>query len=266
MLLILTHDVDWSRRGPPATHVLDRLSRFDFEDKVRFFTMRDNIYNGVMLIMEYEQRQGIKSTFFFRPTYEDGSSIYDYSDIVSELRRGRWEVGLHANNGKNLESIAEEKNLIERVYAEPIVSVRVHYLRIDPRLIPMLSTIGIKFDSSLMFSRSRFSKESSGCILLKDVVELPITIMDTYMFSYWGVHPSDTYRKLIEMLMTLYSEGVDVATILWHTNSIRMMGGRDYLKFVEDIWRLEWIKPIRVRDIENYLCLCRSGSDTNLMP
>ncbi|MEM2511778.1 MAG: hypothetical protein QXX61_01450, partial [Ignisphaera sp.] len=64
-----------------------------------------------------------------------------------------------------------------------------------------------------------------------------------------------------EMLNVLHNSGVCIATILWHTNSVRMIGGRDYLRFVEEIWRLEWIKPIRIRDIENYLHLCKFNLD-----
>lgn len=266
MLLVMTHDVDWGRRGPPTVHILERLDRFGFEDRIRFLTLKENIYDGIPLIMEYEQRCGIKSTFFFRPTYDDESTIEEYSDVISELRRGGWEVGLHANRGDDVEAIALEKKLIERIYAEPIVSVRVHYLRIKPSIIPVLDTIGIKFDSSLIFSRSKFSKENSGCILFGNVIELPITIMDTYMFSYWGISPSNTYDKLIEMLKILYNEGVDIATILWHTNSVRMIGGKDYLKLVEEIWKLEWIRPIRMCDVVNYLHLCKPKLSRNLMP
>lgn len=104
--------------------------------------------------------------------------------------------------------------------------MKVHYLRIDPRIILALSTIGIKFDSSLMLHRSEFSEENSGCILFGNVIEIPMSIMDTYMFSYWGVDPLNTYEKLLEMLRILYNEGVRVATILWHTNGIRIMGVR----------------------------------------
>jgi hypothetical protein len=56
MLLVLTHDVDWGRKGPPDTHVLDRLHRFDLWDRARFFTLRENLYDGISLIIEYEQR------------------------------------------------------------------------------------------------------------------------------------------------------------------------------------------------------------------
>jgi hypothetical protein len=43
MLLVLTHDVDWGRKGPPDTHVLDRLHRFDLWDRARFFTLRESL-------------------------------------------------------------------------------------------------------------------------------------------------------------------------------------------------------------------------------
>lgn len=95
-------------------HVLGRLNRFGFEDKMRFFTLIENIYDGISLMMEYEQRYGVKSTFFFRPTYDDGSSVYEYSDIISELRRGRWKIGLHANKDDDIRSIALEKRYIEK--------------------------------------------------------------------------------------------------------------------------------------------------------
>lgn len=260
MLLVLTHDVDWGRRGPPVAHVLERLGRFSLEDRVRFFALRENIYDGVGLIMECEQRQGVRSTFFFRPLYDDGSTVEEYSDVISELRRGGWEVGLHANRGDDLGYLAEEKRAVERVYAEPIVSARVHYLRVRPEIVPALSAVGIRFDSSVTASRHGPSAESSGCLVLGGVVELPITIMDAYMFSYWGVDPSRAYEKLLEVLKALRDEGVEVVTVLWHANSVRMVGGRDYLRLVEELWRLEWLEPVRVRDIEMRLHLCRRGA------
>ena len=261
MLLVVTHDVDWGRWGPSDVHVIERLHRFDLWDRARFFGLRENLYNGISLVMEFEQRQGFRSTFFFRPFYDDGTSVELYADVVSELRRGGWEVGLHANKCDSLESIAVEKRVVEKVYAEPVASLRAHYLRIDKGLIQRLGSIGIKFDSSLTMSRNMFRVESSGCGFIGSVVELPITIMDTYMFSYWGVNPLNAFEKLIEFLSTLHKSGVEIATILWHTNSVRMVGGRSYLKFVEEIWRFEWLEPIRVKDVEKYLSLCRKVFD-----
>lgn len=257
MLVILTHDIDWSRRGPSIHHVLDRLNRFCFNDRLYFFSLRENIYDGISMIMEYEYRQGVKSTFFFRPIYDDNTTAELYSDIISELRRGGWEIGLHANNS-TIDNIAKEKIIIENLYAEKIKSLRVHYLKISINIIPMLKTINIRFDSSLTLSRYKFTEESGNCINFDGVIELPITIMDTYMFTYWGIDPSNAYTKLVEMLKILYARGVKISTILWHSNSVRMIGGRDYLKFIEEIWRYEWIIPMRVIDVENYIAMCKS--------
>jgi len=93
MLLILTHDVDWSRKGPSVEHVLARLDRFEWSYRYRFFSLRENIYDGIPDIMEAEQRQGVKSTFFFRVLYDDSTTAELYSDVISELRRGGWVGG-----------------------------------------------------------------------------------------------------------------------------------------------------------------------------
>jgi hypothetical protein len=85
------------------------------------------------------------------------------------------------------------------------------------------------------------------------VVELPITLMDAYMFTYWGVRPEETYRKLVDVLKYLKSVGIEIATILWHVNSIKMRGGKEYIRFIEDIWRLEWLTPLRVVDIAMFV-------------
>jgi len=253
MLLILTHDVDWSRKGPSVEHVLTRLNRFELSHRYRFFSLRENIYNGIQDIMEAEQRQGMKSTFFFRVLYDDNTTAELYSDVISELRRGGWEIGLHANNGTDLGDIQAEKKVLEKLYANEIYSLRVHYLRIEPEIIPRLSTIGVKFDSSICISKAKPSLESTGCLLYNEVVELPISVMDTYMFTYWGIKPEEVYEKLIETLKLFNDLGVEIATILWHTNSIKMYGGREYLKLVEEIWRLEWITPIKVMDLAIYM-------------
>jgi len=253
MLLVLTHDVDWGRRGPSVEHILARLDRFDWIYRYKFFTLKENIYNGIPDILEYEQRQGIKSTFFFRVFYDDNTTAELYSDVISELRRGGWEVGLHANNGDSLDVIFLEKKVLEKIYADNIYSLRVHYLKIKPEIIPKLSSIGIKFDSSFCMSKTKPSLESTDCIIYGNVVELPITIMDTYMFTYWGIRPGETYTKLIEILKGFNNAGVKIVTLLWHANSVKMYGGREYLRLIEEILRFEWITPVKIIDLAMYI-------------
>lgn len=257
LVLVITHDVDWGRRGPSDIHIINRLSRFSFDDRMAFFTLRDNLYNGISMIMECEYRQGIKSTFFFRYLYDDNTTVELYSDMLSELTRGGWEIGLHSNNGRDLDVIALEKTCLEKVAGVKVKSLRVHNLAVDPIIIPKLKSLGIDIDSSLCFSRENPSAKSTGCILVDNVIELPITVMDTYMFSYWGIDPGTAYTTLISLLRRFYNAGVRVATLLWHTNSVRMIGGRDYMRFIENIWSFEWLLPVKAIDVMTaYPFLC----------
>jgi len=69
--IFLSHDVDWRRQGPPIDHILERRDRFSKEifDK----TKPEDLYRNIREYMEIEERFDIRSTFFFRTNYENGS-------------------------------------------------------------------------------------------------------------------------------------------------------------------------------------------------
>ncbi len=259
LYLVLTHDVDWPRHGPPRIHVLARLHRFDLWTRYRFF-YGENLYDGIRKIVECEERFGIKSTFFFRPAYDDGSTAELYSDVMHELDRCGWEIGLHANDGRCLEAVAREKEFLERVVGARIVSMRVHYLAIDPSIVPRLEEIGILVDSSLCFSKHGPDPRSVGVMRFGNVVELPITVMDTYLFTYWRVEPSRVVEVVIDVLRSAWMRGAGVATLLWHSNAVEMVGGREYVKLLEELWRYEWIRFVRARDVLDLLEVVDRGA------
>jgi len=253
LLLVLTHDVDWPRRGPPREHVLARLSRFPEEERARFLERGENIYYGVELLAEKEEEAGLRSTFFFRPSYDDGSGVEEYGDVLRLLEEGGWEIGLHANSGESLEAIAAEKARLGRLLSLEVVSLRVHMLRVDPALIPQLSRVGIRFDSSLCWSREAPSARSSGCMRLGGVIELPITVMDAYLFTYWGVKPGKVAGTVLRVLEEIRRAAAFLATLLWHDSSVRMIGGREYFELLELLSSKDWVVPLRVRDVEEAL-------------
>ena len=253
LVLALTHDVDWPRHGPPREHVLARLDRFDPEDRRRFLELGENIYYGIGEIAEREERLGLRSTFFFRPKYDDESGVECYAEELRELVRGGWEVGLHANCGWDPGAVAEEKRAVERAAGAGVVSMRVHMLKLDPKLLPALDRVGIKHDSSLCFSREGPSPESAGCLRCGEVLELPITVMDAYLFAYWGVKPGGVRKAVLGALRAAYEAGKRVATLLWHDCSVRMRGGREYLELLEDLCSLDWVEPVKVADVPKAL-------------
>lgn len=264
LLLVLTHDVDWPRHGPPREHVLRRLDRFEPEDQRRFLERGENIYYGVELLMEWEERAGVRSTFFFRPVYDDGSTVEGYSDVMAELSRRGWEIGLHANSGEDPGRVAEEKRMLEAVAGREVVSMRVHMLRLNPAVLPRLREVGVRLDSSLCYSREGPDPRSSGCLLFGEVVELPITVMDTYLFTYWGVKPGRVMDVVMGFLRLVRESGGCIATLLWHDNSARMKGGREYSRLLEELQASEWLEPIRMLDAPRHLqrhgCQCYPAS------
>ncbi len=253
LVLVLTHDVDWPRQGPPKEHVLARLERFELANRRKFLELGENIYYGIGEIVEREERFGLRSTFFFRPKYDDGSGVEGYAGELRELVKGGWEVGLHANCGWDLAAIAEEKRAVERAAGVKVVSMRVHMLKLDPKLLPILDRVGVKYDSSLCFSREGPSPRSAGCLRCGGVLELPITVMDAYLFTYWGVKPGGVCKAVLEALRAAYEAGKRVATILWHDCSVRMKGGMEYLQLLEGLSVLDWIEPVKVADVPKAL-------------
>ncbi len=109
MYLILTHDVDWPIHGPGRKHILARLDRFDENVKRRILEEGFNPYFGIPLVMEAEERVGVRSTFFFRPLYDDDAGVECYRDVLRELVQGTWEIGVHLNSVESVDEVVREK-------------------------------------------------------------------------------------------------------------------------------------------------------------
>jgi len=63
--VFLSHDVDWGRDGPSASHVLARKERFD-EDLLEESGPKDLYYN-LPGYMDIEEKFSVRSTFFSEP-------------------------------------------------------------------------------------------------------------------------------------------------------------------------------------------------------
>src|SRR5579875_1507898 len=130
MYILMSHDVDWPRSGPGIDHILARQERFDPGIIQRVKSEHFNPYHGIPYIVDIEKQFGVKSTFFFRPEYDNLESVKVYEDEMKELVKNGWEVGLHVNNAGSLSSIMREKDTLEKVLGSKVVGSRVHYLRI----------------------------------------------------------------------------------------------------------------------------------------
>ena len=248
--VFLSHDIDWPKHGPGINHVLARKDRFPPEVIEKALSEGYNPYFGIPDIMEFEERYGFRSTFFFRPSYDDGSSVVCYADIIKDLICGDWEVGVHLNSVESVAAIRYQSEVFNRVAGVSVFGCRVHYLKIPLKDYWKIKNAGFLYDSSLKHYKDRISHEDMGYRVISGVVVFPITIMDAYLFTYMRVSEEGVVKVVKEALDIARRFNRDVITILWHDCSIKMKGGRMYGKVLEYLASRDDVKV--VKGIEAY--------------
>jgi peptidoglycan/xylan/chitin deacetylase (PgdA/CDA1 family) len=233
--LIITHDVDWPIWGPGASHVLARRERFSPEVIRKVIDEDFNPYYGIPKIMEIEEKFAVRSTFFFRPKYDDGSEVSQYGKIIKVLTSHGWEVGLHANNTATPEEVNLEKELIQKVTGKPIYGSRVHYLKVSENTFSNIAQSGIKYDSSLTFDKERIDLRNTGYLAKNGLIVFPVTFMDAYLFTYMGLTEETVVPFTVTTIEKLFGSGVQIMTLLWHDNSIMMKGGQCYSELIKQL-------------------------------
>ncbi len=258
-LVVLTHDVDWGARGPPLTHILERSGRFDPEAVEAAIERRVNLYDGIPDILEAEERVYAKSTILFRPWYDDGSTVDDYAYEIMGVEREGWEIGLHSNPDASIEGVARQRLMVEDACGCRVVSHRAHYLWMDEHLVARLSEAGILVDSSLCLSKAspRAAVESPDYRIVDGVLELYLTVMDAYVFSYWGLGEEEVLRVVPWVVRERAERGLRVTTLLWHANVTRMRGGRVYARLLEELYSIDSV--VFARMIDAYRILVGEG-------
>jgi peptidoglycan/xylan/chitin deacetylase (PgdA/CDA1 family) len=250
--LILTHDVDWPIQGPGAEHVLARKDRFAPEIIAKVEQEGFNPYFGVPKMMEIEEKYGVRSTFFFRPQYDDGSKVDGYNKVMSQLLSGGWEVGLHCNGTSSLQEVDGEKIAVEKAAAQAVLGSRVHYLKVAEGTFANLSAAGIKYDSSVSFNKEQIDKRNTGFLVKNDLVVFPVTFMDAYLFSYMHQTEETVVSFILDSIENLFASGVELVTLLWHDNSVFMKGGRAYeelIKKLKDLPNTRFLKGIEAYEL-----------------
>jgi peptidoglycan/xylan/chitin deacetylase (PgdA/CDA1 family) len=234
-ILILTHDVDWPLQGPGKKHILARRDRFAPEVVRKIEHEGFNPYFGVPKVMEIEEKFGVRSTFFFRPRYDDGTDVTVYGQAMRELLAGGWEVGLHCNSTNTLQEVLAEKGAVEVAAGQPVFGSRVHYLKVADHTFENLATAGIKYDSSLSFNKEQIDKRNTGFLSKSGLPVFPVTFMDAYLFTYMHLNEETVAPFVAKSVENLFGSGVQIQTLLWHDNSVFMKGGRAYEELVKQL-------------------------------
>lgn len=230
--LCLTHDVDRVKKSFQA------ITHFFIEKKpyhlISLFS-KTNPYWSFEKIMEIEKKHNVRSTFFFLKetkkfkilhpsTYGLSLGYYDFKtspipNIIKTLDEGGWEIGLHGSyhsfNNKNL--LLKEKNELEQVLGKPVIGIRQHFLNLNiPQTWEIQKDIGFKYDASFGYLDQIGFKEDKILPfqpLDNNFLEIPTTIMDSNLFSYYN--EKERWGKIISLIDVAEKNG-GIINILWH--------------------------------------------------
>jgi hypothetical protein len=105
--------------------------------------------------------------------------------------------------------------------------------------------------------KNRISIEDMNYRKIDGIIEFPITIMDTYLFSYLGVTEENILNIFQETISILTSknesDNIKIITLLWHDNVLKMKGGRMYKNILEYLTSKNNIKIMRGIDLVNII-------------
>ena len=186
------------------------------------------------VVMELEAEAGYRSTFFFVP--EVGSARRDppyevdtprLRDLLSRLRAGGWEVGVHGNFDSYLdpEALRAQREKLERVLGGTVRGVRQHYLRLQvPETFRAQVDAGFAYDGTVGY-RSTVGFRAGVAFPFRPfdptagrqlaLLELPLTVMDGSLFWQLNLEPPEASARTLALLGAVRSvEGV--AVLLWH--------------------------------------------------
>ncbi|MDC0169668.1 hypothetical protein OAI67_01255 [Candidatus Nitrosopelagicus sp.] len=251
--IFLSHDVDWRRQGPSIEHIQTRKDRFDPE--IFSKTKPEELYRNIPEYIELEEKFGIRSTFFFRTLYENGN-IDDYEDDIQTLQKGNWEIGLHTDpkSVEDIKKIKQEQEKLESLTKKPIIGNRVHFLNYNSELPKKLNELGFLYDGSLRHSKDKIDEKEMGYSKIDGLIEFPVTLMDAYLFTHMGIKEEGIipeFKKTIDIGRNF--SDVNVISVIWHDNVLKMKGGRMYEKILEFLTSQDDVKILSGKDLVKIL-------------
>lgn len=263
--ICLSHDVDFTTSRDQGRKFIRRLSRAligegskqhalttAFGSLVRMVTqpMGPERYGDFMDWLRLEERFGFRSTFFFLPYPDTHPHVLDgdyrftdrvcfdkrsilVSDMIKEISRAGWEVGLHGtyNSATQTGMLRRQKESIESIIGQEVLSVRQHFLNHTPGLTHRLQVeAGFQVDSTIGHTRSLGLKiGTSHPFRVWDaenqqahpLVEVPLIAMDTplLLMGLTRLGPSWAIEDLKRIGEGIAASG-GVFCLNWHPHNL----------------------------------------------
>ena len=93
-----------------------------------------------------------------------------------------------------------------------------------------------------------------GYSKIDGLIEFPVTLMDAYLFTHMGIKEEEIipeFRKTLEIGRNF--SDVNVISVIWHDNVLKMKGGRMYEKILEFLISQDDVKILPGKDLVKIL-------------
>ena len=195
--------------------------------------------------MEEETRREFRSTFYVvaRPRRaHEYDPLYALDDPVAfegshptvgamfrTIGERGFEIGLHGSyqSWRDPQRLAEERGALATATGREVAGIRQHFLRFDlDRTWDAQERAGFSSDATLGYNEAvgfragiaaPFHPWDAARTRGRDLLELPLTLMDGALFRGLGLAPEVAMRRTIAHLESVERAG-GMAGLLWHPN------------------------------------------------
>jgi len=259
--LCLTHDIDEIRKTyqyftRPIIHLKRKEAGRSLNHVTSFFSDKANRRNPYWTFPEMlstEEKLGVRSTSYFlqesgevklhKPsTFKLKARKYLFnnpavSDVIKAMCDGGWEVGLHGSyySYKDPLKISSEKRDLKAVLGSEPAGIRQHHLNmLFPKTWEYQQQAGLEYDTSLGFRDCNgfrwgtcfpFQPFNRDTHQKMDILELPLTVMDTTLFT----REKEADSEILSLIDAVEERG-GLFTVLFHHT---IFNGREYPGWTE---------------------------------
>lgn len=235
--VVMTHDIDLLRKRRLGT-VLRAIPRRDGNRGAALrqaLLASDPRRRSIARMATAERVRGSGATYFFKTAARGPWDVpYDHDDpylraLVADLE-ATFEIGLHPSYfaHDHASHLHEELDRLAELTTVRPTTVRQHFLRFDPVVTPRLQhDAGFELDTTLGFSRREGFRRGT-CVPFPlfdvranrplDLWELPLTVMDTTLFTHRGLD-AEGAAAAVDRLFAACRRVGGCCVLLWHNTS-----------------------------------------------
>ncbi len=196
---------------------------------------KNDSWNQTELLASVNRKYKIPATFFFCVKRGRGVDygLNEVKKAISKLKG--FEIGAHGQEFQNIVGVEEEVELMSGVLGKKPEGIRIHYLNWAPQTAELIKKVGYVYDST------EFNEElKQPYVMHNGLIEIPLHIMDTYLFSpfYKNFTLEQAKKHTMNLIAKAKREG-KILHVLFHLRHLapEFQRQRDYY-----LWLLETAK------------------------